>query len=86
MRTSRIVLLVIGVVVLAVAAVWRPVVAPQLTKLPTSLDIKYHFSGTYTGYVNQFTGARQNDLRHPFGHEAVPLAGAHLRRARAVRR
>jgi hypothetical protein len=34
------------------------VVAPQLTKLPTSLDIKYHFSGTYTGYVNQSTGAR----------------------------
>ena len=58
MRTSKIVLLVIGVVVLAVAAVWRPVVAPQLTKLPTSLDIKYHFSGTYTGYVHQFTGAR----------------------------
>jgi hypothetical protein len=58
MRTSKIVLLVIGVVVLAVAAVWRPVVAPQLTKLPTSLDIKYHFSGTYTGYVNQSTGAR----------------------------
>ena len=58
MRTSRIVLLVIGVIVLAVAAVWRPVVAPQLTKLPTSLDIKYHFAGTYTGYVNQSTGAR----------------------------
>jgi len=58
MRTSKIVLLVIGVIVLAVAAVWRPVVAPQLTKLPTSLDIKYHFSGTYTGYVNQSTGAR----------------------------
>jgi hypothetical protein len=32
--------------------------APQLTKLPTSLDIKYHFTGTYTGYVNQSTGAR----------------------------
>ena len=58
MRTSRIVLLVIGVIVLAVAAVWRPVVAPQLTKLPTSLDIKYHFTGTYIGYVNQSTGAR----------------------------
>lgn len=58
MRTSKVVLLVIGVIVLAVAAAWRPVVAPQLTKLPTSLDIKYHFSGTYTGYVNQSTGAR----------------------------
>jgi len=58
MRTSKIVLLVIGVIVLAVAAVWRPVVAPQLTKLPTSLNIKYHFAGTYTGYVNQSTGAR----------------------------
>jgi len=58
MRTSRIVLLVIGVIVLVVAAIWRPVVAPQLTKLPTSLNIKYHFAGTYTGYVNQSTGAR----------------------------
>jgi hypothetical protein len=58
MRTSKIVLLVIGVIVLAVAAVWRPVVAPQLTKLPTSLDIRYHFTGTYSGYVNQSTGAR----------------------------
>jgi len=58
MRTSKIVLLVIGVVVLVVAAIWRPVVAPQLTKLPTSLNISYQFAGTYTGYVNQSTGAR----------------------------
>ena len=58
MRTSKIVLLVIGVLVLVVAAIWRPVVAPQLTKLPTSLDISYRFAGTYTGYVNQSTGAR----------------------------
>jgi Porin PorA len=58
MRTSKIVLLVIGVIVLAVAAIWRPVVAPQLTKLPASLDIRYHFTGAYTGYVNQSTGAR----------------------------
>jgi hypothetical protein len=58
MRTSKIVLLVIGVIVLAVAAIWRPVVAPQLTKLPTSLDIKYHFTGTYTESVNPSTGAR----------------------------
>jgi len=58
MRTSKIVLLVIGVLVLVVAAIWRPVVAPQLTKLPTSLDISYRFTGTYTGYVNQSTGAR----------------------------
>ena len=58
MRTSKIVLLVIGVIVLAVAAIWRPVVAPQLTKLPTSLNINYLFAGTYTGYVNQSTGAR----------------------------
>jgi Porin PorA len=58
MRTSRIVLLVTGIIVLMVAGLWRPVVAPQLTKLPTSLDINYHFTGTYTGYVNQSTGAR----------------------------
>jgi len=58
MRTSKIVLLVIGVLVLVVAAVWRPAVAPQLTKLPTSLDVSYRLAGTYTGYVNQSTGAR----------------------------
>ncbi len=50
--------MVIGVLVLAVAALWKPLVAPQLTKLPTSLNISYHFTGTYTGYVNQSTGAR----------------------------
>ena len=64
MRTSRIVLLVIGVIALAVAAIWRPVVAPQLTKLPTSLDIKYHFTGTYTGQVSQSTGARLTAPQH----------------------
>jgi hypothetical protein len=58
MRTSKIVLLVVGVLVLVVAAIWRPVVAPQLTKLPTSLDVSYRLAGTYTGYVNQSTGAR----------------------------
>jgi hypothetical protein len=58
MRTSKVVLLVIGVAVLMVAAIWRPVVAPQLTKLPTSLDISYQFTGTYTGYINQSTGVR----------------------------
>lgn len=58
MRASRIVLLVIGVITLVVAAIWRPVVAPQLTKLPTSLDTSYQFAGTYTGYVNQSTGVR----------------------------
>jgi hypothetical protein len=58
MRTSKLVLLVIGVLVLVVAAIWRPVVAPQLTKLPTSLDVSYRLAGTYTGYVNPSTGAR----------------------------
>jgi hypothetical protein len=58
MRTSKIVLLVTGVLVLVVAAIWRPVVAPQLTKLPNSLNVSYHFAGTYTGYVDQSTGAR----------------------------
>lgn len=58
MRTSKVVLLVIGIVVLVVAAIWTPVAAPQLTKLPTSLNINYQFTGTYTGYVDQSTGAR----------------------------
>ena len=58
MRTSKIVLLMIGVLVLVVAAIWRPVVAPELTKLPTSLDTSFKFAGTYAGYVNQSTGAR----------------------------
>jgi hypothetical protein len=58
MRTSKIVLLMTGVLVLIVAAIWRPVVAPQLTKLPTSLNISYKLTGTYTGYVDQSTGAR----------------------------
>jgi hypothetical protein len=57
MRKSGIVLVVIGVVVLAVAAVWVPVALPVLTKLPTSLNTTVYYSGTYTGYVNQATGA-----------------------------
>jgi hypothetical protein len=56
MRIFRIVLLVVGVAALVVAAVWRPVVAPTLTKLPVSLDETLYFTGTYTGYVNQATG------------------------------
>jgi hypothetical protein len=64
MRTSKIVLLVIGVLVLVTAAIWRPVVAPQLTKLPASLDTSYRFAGTYTGYVNQSTGARLAAPQH----------------------
>lgn len=51
-------MLVIGVLVLAAAALWRPLVAPQLTKLPTSLDVSYHLTGTYTGYVDQTTGVQ----------------------------
>jgi len=58
MRTSKIVLLAIGVLVLMAAAIWRPVAAPQLTKLPTSMDVSYSLTGTYTGYVDQSTGAR----------------------------
>jgi hypothetical protein len=57
MRVFRVVLLVLGVAVLVVAAVWRPVVAPALTKLPTSLDQTVYYSGTYTGYVSPATGA-----------------------------
>lgn len=58
MRTSRIVLLAIGLVVLVTAAIWRPVVVPQMTKLPTSLNQSVQFAGAYTGYINQATGAR----------------------------
>jgi hypothetical protein len=57
MHALRIVSLVVGVVLLVVAAIWRPLVAPVLTKLPTSLNDSVVFTGTYTGYVNQSTGA-----------------------------
>jgi len=57
MRVFRIVLLALGAIMLVLAALWRPVVAPDLTKLPTSLDETIYFAGTYTGYVNQSTGA-----------------------------
>ena len=58
MRTSKIVLLAVGLVVLVAAAIWRPVAVPQMTKLPASLNQSVQFVGTYTGYVNQATGAR----------------------------
>jgi hypothetical protein len=57
MRIVKIAMLAIGIAMLVVAAIWRPVVAPSLTKLPTSLDDTIQFTGTYTGYVNQATGA-----------------------------
>ncbi len=57
MRIFRIVLVALGAIMFVLAALWRPVVAPELTKLPTSLDETVYFAGTYTGYVNQSTGA-----------------------------
>jgi Porin PorA len=57
MRLSRIVLLAVGSGLLVVAGGWRPLVAPQLTKLPASLNESVQYAGTYTGYVNQATGA-----------------------------
>jgi hypothetical protein len=57
MRIFRIVLLALGAATLLMAAVWRPLVALPLTKLPTSLDQTLYFTGTYTGFVNPATGA-----------------------------
>jgi hypothetical protein len=57
MRLSRMVLLAAGCGLLMVAVGWRPLVASQLTKLPASLNESVQYAGTYTGYVNQATGA-----------------------------
>jgi hypothetical protein len=56
-RAAIAVLLVVGVALMAAAAIWRPVVAPALTKLPNSLNETVYFEGAYTGDVNQVTGA-----------------------------
>lgn len=57
MRIVRIVLVVIGVILVVAGAIWRPVVVPQFTTLPNSFSQTVQLSGTYTGYVNQATGA-----------------------------
>ena len=68
MRPFRVVLLALGVVLLVLAALWRPLIAPVLTKLPTSLNETVYFTGSYTGYVNQSTGGALATPQH------VPLS------------
>jgi hypothetical protein len=46
----------IGVVLLIVAALWRPVAVPQLVKFPSHLDETTRYSGTFTVYVDPATG------------------------------
>lgn len=53
----RRVLTVMGVVLLAAAALWRPVAVPVLVKFPTDLDQTTRYAGTFTVYVDQTTGA-----------------------------
>ena len=46
----------IGVVLLIVAALWRPVAVPQLVKFPSHLDETTRYSGTFTLHVDPATG------------------------------
>jgi hypothetical protein len=49
--------LVVGVVVLLVAALWTPIAVPSLVKFPTSTNVHLVYSGTFVTYVNPKTGA-----------------------------
>jgi hypothetical protein len=51
----RRVVLAIGVALLAVAALWRPVAAPQLVKFPSSVDETNRYRGTFTLHVDPAT-------------------------------
>ena len=46
----------IGVVLLIVAALWRPIAVPQLVKFPARLDDTTRYRGTFTLYVDPATG------------------------------
>jgi hypothetical protein len=46
----------IGVVLLVVAALWRPVAVPQLVKFPSHLDESTRYSGTFTVYADPANG------------------------------
>ncbi len=52
----RYIVVIIGVVVLGVAVMWRPVVSPRLVRFPTAIDRTSHYQGTFVLYVDQQKG------------------------------
>ncbi len=46
-----------GVALLVAAAVWHPLVVPQLVKLPDKVDRTDRYSGTFVTFLDQSTGA-----------------------------
>ena len=68
MRRVTIILGALGVVCLAILAVWYPVVTPRLVKFPTNFDKQLHYAGTFTLYTDPTSG---QVLGSP---AAIPLA------------
>jgi flagellar basal body-associated protein FliL len=65
-KKSSIAFIVIGIVLIVVAAVWWGAIAPTLTKLPSNLDTPMNFEGKLTQFVDSAT---QQPL--PAGQELV---------------
>ena len=57
MKRSSKALIAAGVVVLATAALWHPVVEPRVVKLPDNVDRTDTYTGTFTTYLDAATGA-----------------------------
>jgi hypothetical protein len=49
-------MLAVGVMLLVIAALWRPVAVPQIVKFPSDLDETTYYSGTFTLHVDPATG------------------------------
>jgi hypothetical protein len=45
-----------GVALFMAAAVWHPLVVPQLVKLPANVDRTDVYSGTFVTFLDQATG------------------------------
>jgi len=52
----RRVVIAVGLVLLAAALAWGPLVEPRLVRFPTDLDQAAEYEGTFTLYVDQATG------------------------------
>jgi hypothetical protein len=52
----------VGVILLAVAAIWTPIAVPRLVKFPTSTNVRLAYAGSLVTYVNAANGAT---LQHP---------------------
>jgi hypothetical protein len=58
----RLIGLIVGLVLVGAAVVWRPVVVPKVVKFPAAVNLTTHYQGTFVAFADQRTGL---PLAHP---------------------